>query len=109
MNVSYSERCIGRLKKIYKSNRAMFGDIKTRLEEIGEKLCDGNRANETLNRIGLERLKLEEPAYKIRVGKFRIFVTLDYDSNSILVHAVEKRTHAYDTRKDYDYRSMFGR
>ncbi len=94
---------------MHKSDRIMLGDINARLKEIGERLCDEKRTNETLSGIGLERLKLEKIAYKARVGKLRIFVTLDYSSNLVLVHVVEKRSHAYDTHKNYDYRDVFGR
>ena len=105
MNVAYYARFHKNLKKINKSDKQIAKAIISKMDEIGETLCSIERPYKILDSAGLERLTtnrfVEEdvPAYRIRVGKYRVFVTVEWGHNSILVHGLEKRSKAYGTHK----------
>ena len=105
MNVAYYARFNKNLKKISKSDKQVAETIISRMDEVGETLCNIEHPYKILDGAGLERLttnrfvEKDVPAYRIRIGRYRVFVTVEWDHNSILVHGIEKRSRAYDTRK----------
>ena len=105
MNVAYYTRFNKNLKKISKSDKQIAETIISKMDEVGEALCNIDHPYKVLNNVGLDRLTTNRfvernvPAYRIRIGKYRVFVTVKWENNSILVHGLEKRSQAYDTHK----------
>ena len=84
----------------------MARQIIEKLVEIGRVLCDSEHPYKILAGVGLARLtasRLVEkniPAYRIRVGKYRVLVTIEWNRNSILAQELEKRSRAYDIHRE---------
>lgn len=104
MNVEYSGLFEKRFRKINKSDKQVARQIIEKLVEIGRVLCDSEHPYKILDNVGLTRLtasKLVEkniPAYRIRVGKYRVLVTIEWDRNSILAQELGKRSRVFDTQ-----------
>ncbi len=83
-----SEKALKQLEELEERDRAA---IKTKLRELAEAFEAG-----FLPRADLRKLRGRlEGYYRLRVGKFRVILSLRWEDGSVLVYEIQKRRSAY--------------